>query len=81
MGCTVIIVPRIERRFILEGLTHKPTVFLGVPALFGLMCLMKNADVDSVKYFASGGDAMPDKIRGGFELIYRRKIGAGLWLK
>ena len=41
MGCAVIIVPRIERRFILEGLTHKPTVFIGVPALFGLMCLMR----------------------------------------
>lgn len=80
MGCTVIIVPRIERRFILEGLTHKPTVFLGVPALFGLMCLMKNADVSSVKYFASGGDAMPDKIRGAFEMIYQRKIGAGYGL-
>jgi long-chain acyl-CoA synthetase len=80
MGCTVILVPKIERRFILEGLTHKPTMFIGVPALFGLLCLMKNADVDSVHYFASGGDAMPDKIRAGFELIYRRKIAAGYGL-
>ncbi len=80
VGCTVIIVPKIERRHIMEGLAHKPTVFTGVPALFGLMCLLKNADLDSVKYFVSGGDALPDKIRGGFEIIYQRKIGAGYGL-
>lgn len=80
MGCAVIIVPRIERRYILEGLMHGPTIFLGVPALFGLMCLMKNADLASVNYFASGGDAMPDKIRGTFEMIYGRKIAAGYGL-
>lgn len=80
MGCSIIIVPKIERRYIAEGLTHKPTIFLGVPALFGLLCLMKNAKVDSVNYFASGGDAMPDKIRAAFELIYRRKIAAGYGL-
>lgn len=80
MGCAVIIIPKIERRYITEGLTHKPTVFAGVPALFGLMCLLKNADLDSVKFFASGGDAMPDKIRGAFEMIYQRKIGAGYGL-
>lgn len=79
-GCTVIIVPRIERRSILEGLQHKPTVFVGIPALFGLMCLLKTADLRSVKYFASGGDALPDRIRGAFELIYQRKIGAGYGL-
>ncbi len=80
LGCTVIIVSKIERRYILEGLTHKPTLFLGVPALFGLMCLLRTADMSSVKYFASGGDAMPDKIRAGFEMIYQRKIGAGYGL-
>lgn len=80
MGCSVIIVPKIERRSIMEGLTHKPTVFTGVPALFGLMCLLKDADLDSVKFFASGGDALPDKIRGAFEMIYQRKIGAGYGL-
>ncbi|CAN5201598.1 long-chain fatty acid--CoA ligase [soil metagenome] len=80
MGCAVIIVSKIERRYIMEGLTHKPTVFAGVPALFGLMCLLKDANLDSVKYFASGGDALPDKIRGAFEMIYQRKIGAGYGL-
>lgn len=79
-GCTVILVPKIDRRAILEGLKHKPTVFLGVPALYGLLCLLKTAPLDSVAYFISGGDVLPDKIRMGFELIYRRKLCNGYGL-
>lgn len=75
--CTVILVPKIERRHILHGLEQKPTVFLGVPALFGLICLLKQVRFDAVKFFASGGDAMPDKIRMAFALLYRRKICSG----
>lgn len=75
--CTIVLVPKIDRRYILAGLKHKPTVFLGVPALFGLLCLMKNAPLNSIQFFASGGDAMPDKIRMAFSLLYRRKIASG----
>lgn len=77
MGCTVIVVPKIERRALLDGLERKPTIFLGVPALFGILSLLKTAPVDSVIYFISGGDALPDKIRAAFSLIYRRKICSG----
>lgn len=80
VGCTVIIVPKIERRAILEGLKNKPSVFLGVPALFGLLCLMKNAPLGSVRCFISGGDALPDKIRSLFALVYHRKIRSGYGL-
>jgi long-chain acyl-CoA synthetase len=75
--CTVVLVPKIDRRQIMQGLAKEPTVFLGVPALYGLMCLLKNAPLDSIKFFASGGDAMPDRIRMAFELLYRRKICSG----
>lgn len=77
---TVIIVPRIERRYILEGLAHQPTIFLGVPALYGLLTLMKSAPLETVKYCVSGGDAMPDTIRGAFGLVYGRKIVNGYGL-
>lgn len=80
LGATVILAPRIDRHGILEVLAHKPTLFVGVPALFGLLCLMKNAPLDGVKICASGGDALPDKIRAGFELIYRRKLVNGYGL-
>ena len=80
VGCTVIVVPKIDRRYLLEGLQLRPTIFLGVPALFGLLCIMKNAPIDSINYFISGGDALPDSIRSGFALIYRRKICSGYGL-
>lgn len=77
VGCTIILVAKIDRRLILDGLRHKPTFFLGVPALFGLLCLMKNAPIDTIDFFASGGDALPDKIRLVFALLYRRKLCTG----
>ncbi len=80
IGATVILVPKIDRRYILSGLGHKPTGFFGVPALYGLICLLKTAPLESVKFFVSGGDAMPDKIRAYFELLYRRKICNGYGL-
>jgi len=80
LGCLIIVVPKIDRRAILSGLRYKPTVFLGVPALYGLLCLMKNAPLSSVKWFISGGDALPDRIRSAFALVYRRKICSGYGL-
>jgi long-chain acyl-CoA synthetase len=79
-GITIILVSKIDRKAILEGLHHKPTIFLGVPALYGMLCLMKTAPLDSVRLFVSGGDALPDKIRAGFALLYRRKIANGYGL-
>jgi long-chain acyl-CoA synthetase len=80
IGASVVVIPRIERRFIREGLKEKPTLFFGFPALYGLLCLMKNASLNSIKLFVSGADAMPDKIRAAFAMIYSRKICAGYGL-
>jgi len=79
-GSSVVVVRRIDRRYILEGLKKKPTIFFGFPALFGLLCLMKNAPLCSIKRFVSGADAMPDKIRSAFAMIYGRKICSGYGL-
>lgn len=79
-GSDVIVVPRIDRRYILEGLRKKPTLFFGFPALYGLLCLFKSAPLDSIKRFISGADAMPDKVRSAFAMIYGRKICSGYGL-
>lgn len=79
-GSTIIIVAKIDRKLILEGLKLKPAIFLGFPALYGLLCMMKNAPLDSVKIFVSGADMLPDKIRSAFSCIYGRKICAGYGL-
>jgi long-chain acyl-CoA synthetase len=80
VGACVILIAKIDRKLILSALKHKPTGFMGVPALYGLLCLLKTAPLDSVEYFVSGGDALPDKIRSYFELLYRRKICNGYGL-
>ena len=79
-GSSVIIVARIDRSLILEGLKKEPTFFFGFPALYGLLCLMRTAPLHSIKMFVSGADAMPDRIRSAFSLIYNRKICTGYGL-
>ncbi len=79
-GSAVIVVPKIERRYLFENMKLKPTIMVGVPALYGLMALLRNFNFDSVKYIVSGGDALPDKIRLGFALLFGRKICSGYGL-
>lgn len=81
LGASVIIVSKIDRHAIAQNLEkHAPTIMVGVPALYGLLCLMKRASLDSVRYFISGGDALPDKLRLFFALLYGRKICNGYGL-
>lgn len=80
IGATTIVIPRVERRPLLRGLAKKPTVIAGVPALYGLFCLMKTVPFPAVRYFVCGGDALPDKIRVAFELLYRRRLCNGYGL-
>lgn len=80
LGAAIIIVPRIERRALREGLEKAPTMFFGFPALYGLLAMMKTAPLDSVRLFVSGADALPDKIRAAFAMVYGRKICSGYGL-
>ena len=80
LGSAIIIVPRIDRRAILNGLQHRPTMFFGFPALYGLLVMMRTAPLESIKLFVSGADALPDKIRMAFALVYGRKICSGYGL-
>jgi long-chain acyl-CoA synthetase len=80
LGASVIVVPKIERRWILQGFEEEPTVVMGVPALYGLFALMKTLRLSTIRYFVSGGDALPDKIAMAFEFVYRRKICNGFGL-
>lgn len=77
---TVVVVPKISRGEMLGALKNKVDIFLGVPALYGLLCMLKTAPIEGIEYFVSGGDALPDKIRQIFALIYGRKICNGYGL-
>ena len=80
IGASIIVVKKIDRKLILEGLKKRPTIFFGFPALYGLLCLLKTAPLDSVRIFVSGADMLPDKIRAAFAIIYGRKICSGYGL-
>lgn len=80
LGCTAIIVPKLDRKSIIKGLSHNPTIIIGVPAIYGLFCKMATLNFGKIRYFFSGGDALTDKIRSYFELIYRRKLCNGYGL-
>ena len=79
-GASVVIVRKIDRKLIMEGLRKKPTIFFGFPALYGLLCMLKTAPLDSIRIFVSGADMLPDKIRYAFAAIYGRKICSGYGL-
>ncbi len=80
VGATAVIVPKIERKTIIKGIAHAPTIVVAVPALYGLFCLLRTLRFPRVKYFFAGGDALSDKIRSAFALIYKRKICNGYGL-
>jgi long-chain acyl-CoA synthetase len=81
LGASIVLLPKIERRLLLDALKkYKPTIFLGVPALYGLLCLLKNAYLDSIQIFVAGGDALSNRIRQAFALMYNRKICNGYGL-
>jgi long-chain acyl-CoA synthetase len=80
VGAAAIIVPKIDRSNLLNGLKHKPTLVVGIPALYGIFSLMRTVEFGHVRYFFSGGDALSNKIRSAFELLYRRKLCNGYGL-
>jgi long-chain acyl-CoA synthetase len=80
IGACVILVPKIDRSSLVEGLSHNPTIMIGVPALYGFFCRFRQAPFTTISYFFCGGDALPDKIRLYFDLIYQRKLCNGYGL-
>jgi long-chain acyl-CoA synthetase len=79
-GLSAIIIPKLERRYLLQGFAHKPTIVFAVPALYALFCMIRNFPYESVRYFVSGGDALPDKIRSIFAVLFGRMICNGYGL-
>lgn len=80
VGALVIIVPSINRTHLIQGFSQNPTIILGIPQLYGLLCLMKTLQFPTTKLFVSGGDSLQNKIRMHFELIYNRKLVDGYGL-
>lgn len=80
LGATVILVPHIGRTTLIDGLSLKPTVIIGVPGLYSLFCQMKQLNFESVRYCISGGDALTEKIKTCFKQLYHKRIYNGYGL-
>ena len=80
VGATAIIVSKIDRRSLIQGIKQHPTMIVAVPALYGLFCILRTLKFPNVKYFIAGGDALSDKIRSLFALVYNRKLSNGYGL-
>lgn len=80
MGVTAVTISKIDRLNIIKALQNNPTVIMAIPAIYGLFCKMRTLKFKKIRYFFSGGDILPDKIRKYFGLIYRRKICNGYGL-
>ena len=60
--------------------TFSPTIFFGVPALFGALCMTRGICLNSVKMFVSGGDFLSVTIRDSFTMLFGRYICSGYGL-
>jgi len=76
----VIIVPKITRTNLLAALALKPTVIIGIPTLYGLLCRLKKVSLDSVRYCISGGDPLPNNIRRAVAWRFGKKLANGYGL-
>jgi long-chain acyl-CoA synthetase len=79
-GITVIILPKIMKGALINSISLKPTIILGIPNFFGLLCRISSLSLSSTRYCVSGGDALPDAIRRIFALRFGKKICNGYGL-
>jgi len=79
-GACVILLPRISRTSLMEGAALKPTIVLGIPGLYGLLCRFPTIRFPNVRLFICGGEALPNNIRRYFALRFGRLLCNGYGL-
>jgi long-chain acyl-CoA synthetase len=80
-GATNVLVPRFEVASLVADISrYRPTVLVGVPALFGSMTRhpdLRHHDLASLRFCLSGADALPADVQLDFERLTGRKIVEG----
>lgn len=80
-GSAVYVIPAISRAALKQAFhAFQPTMFFGVPALYGALCMTSGLNVNSVKLFVSGGDFLPKMLSNAFAMLYGRYICPGYGL-
>lgn len=80
IGATVILIPKITRSALMEGIHKQPTIVLGIPALYGILCKLKHISFPKVRYFICGGEALTTNIRRFFSYKFGRTLVNGYGL-
>jgi len=79
-GITIIILPKIMKGALIKSISLNPTIILGIPNFFGLLCRISPLSLTATRYCISGGDALTDAIRRIFALRFGKKICDGYGL-
>lgn len=79
-GAAVILVPKITRSSITAALALQPTIIVGIPPLYGLLCRLKGVSLATVRYCVSGGDPLPYNIRRAVAWRFGKKVSNGYGL-
>jgi long-chain acyl-CoA synthetase len=84
MGGLLIMLPRFELRSTLDTITkEKPTIFAGVPTLYKAIIdypRLGKYDLSSLKLCVSGGAALPEAVKTGFQKITGLELVEGYGL-
>jgi long-chain acyl-CoA synthetase len=80
VGLTIILIPKITRSALINGIQHRPTIVLGIPGLYGILCKLPHISFPDVRYFCSGGEPLTTNIRRFFALRFGRTLANGYGL-
>jgi len=72
-GARIVLLPRFDTAELIEIIaSEKPTAFIGVPNMYRALLdqpTLKDANLSSLRYCLSSGDAMPPEILSAFEKV------------
>lgn len=84
IGCRAIYTARfVPRKLIAYARTHRPTVLVAIPSMYGALRLVKDAtkdDLSSLRYVVSGGEPLPQAVSDGFMERFGIRISEGYGL-
>lgn len=84
IGAKVVYAPRfVPQRIVKLFREHRPTVFIGIPAMYNALLTVKDAtpaDFSALRYAVSGGEPLPDAVASAFRERFGVTIAEGYGL-
>lgn len=84
IGCLAIYTARfVPRKLVALARTHRPTVLVAIPSMYGALRLVKEAtkeDLASLRYVVSGGEPLPQAVSDTFFERFGIRISEGYGL-